>query len=89
MASPFDRLEMLGRAFYEGWKWSVNNHYTNEDWEAFVNEVAEPMNCEVIKLINQGYSMSRIDKILESARLDVWPEMMKKEIRNGCIKKTT
>ncbi len=89
MAEPFERLKRLAKAFYEGWKWSVNHRYTEADVEAFVNEVEEPLNCEAAKLLNQGIKMEEIEQIMESAKQEVWPEFSNKEITSDCVNKTT
>lgn len=89
MADAFERLRRLAKAFYEGWKWSVDHRYTEADLKAFVNEVEEPLNCEVLKLLNRGFKMVDIEQILESAKQEVWPDVLNKEITGDCIKKTT
>ncbi|MBN2416958.1 hypothetical protein JXO52_14015 [bacterium] len=73
MAGPFDKLNKLAKAFYEGWKWSTQHPITDEDREAFANEVEEPLNCEAARLIGQGYSIDDIDRILLEAKQEVWP----------------
>jgi len=71
MDDAFKRVKCLARAFYEGWKWSLSHHYTEKDYEAFVNDVEEPMNEEVTRLRNQGVSMVEIDHIFEEAKAEV------------------
>ena len=89
MADPFERLRKLAKAFYEGWKWSVHHQYSETDLETFVNEVEEPLNCEAVRLLNQGFKLADIEQILYSAKQEVWPGILNKEVTGDCVKKTT
>ncbi len=82
MEEPFRLLKEISRDFYRGWKWSIEHKSNRKEFEAFVNQVEEPLNLEIGKLINQGYSMNQIETFMTEAQIEVWPEFKK----NFCMR---
>ncbi|MBN1930537.1 MAG: hypothetical protein JW786_02880 [Desulfobacterales bacterium] len=76
MEKSFDKLKEIARDFYRGWKWSTEHVYTRTEYECFVNQVEEPLNCEIAKLLAQGVSMHEIEKKMDAIRQEVWPELI-------------
>ena len=82
MEESFDKLIEIARDFYRGWKWSTENEYTRIEYESFVNQVEEPLNCEIAKLLTQGISIHEIEKQIETIKQEVWPELNIKNCQN-------
>ena len=79
MEESFDKLIKIAKDFYLGWKWSTEHQYTKREYESFVNQVEEPLNCEVARLYKNGFTMDEINRVMNRVKEQIWSETIQQD----------